>query len=196
VAILTLALVAAAGGGCGGGDSKDHKKVVSFSDALPGKVAQAEHAVKAEPNNPQLLKQLALLQVQYAYRIGNPQANTLGTAGVAALRKAAASWTQYLALKPKEPDTQLATIMARAYSQAGLNDPRGAIRAMEVAAANTKPPSGSVYAQLALLYFNARQFREGDLATARALKLTPASERQNLRRAIGQVRSQAKKQGR
>ncbi|MDX6688901.1 MAG: hypothetical protein QOG15_358 [Solirubrobacteraceae bacterium] len=195
VTILVLALVAAAGAGCGGDGAKKDATTSKSERLLLAKIAATERAVKAKPNDPQALVDLTERYAQYAYQVGNPTGASLGPQGLAQLRKAAATWERYLALKPEHPDVQLATVMTRAYGQAGLNDPRKAIRAMEVAAANRKPPSGPIYAQLALLYYQQHDYREGDLAADRAVQLTDPAGRRVLRRQLRQLRSQAKKLG-
>ncbi|MGH2919390.1 MAG: hypothetical protein ACRDLS_12455 [Solirubrobacteraceae bacterium] len=199
VAALALAVGAPAGAGCG--DSRDDKPAgttLTTSTADRGsaqRVAAAQRAAQAAPNDPDALAALARGYVAHAYVVGNVTGNTLGPAGEAQLRKAEAAWDRYLALDPRKPDVQLATQMARAFSQVGLDEPPKAVRALEIAAQNSAPPNGSLYAQIAVLRYNQDQFRPGDVAARRALELAPRDQRTNLRRALRQIRLRAKTQG-
>jgi hypothetical protein len=198
--IVALALVAATGAGCGGSDDRPDRRAAQgppgtlLRKQLPGRITKAEGAAKAAPTNPKVLRDLTRLYIQYAYQVGNPQANTLGPEGIAQLRKASATWERYLALKPNPPSVQLATSMARNYGQSGLDEPLKAIRAMKIAADYQDPPLGPVYAQLALLYYAQHDYRPGDRASRRAVELTPLPQRADLRRQLREIRSQAKTQ--
>lgn len=198
--LVALVLVAATGAGCGGSDDHADRRASQgppgtlFRKQLPGRVAKAERAAKAAPTSPKVLGDLTRLYVQYAYQVGNPQANTLGPEGLAQLRKASATWERYLALKPNPPSVQLATVMARNYGQSGLDEPLKAIRAMKIAADYQDPPLGPVYAQLALLYYAQHDYSQGDGASRRAVALTPLPQRADMRHQLREIRSQAKTQ--
>lgn len=198
VAATTLAFAAPVAAGCG--DTKDDKpaatRTTSAAETSAADAATvAQRAVEASPNDLDALNALIGAHVRLAYLRGNVTANTIGPAGEAELRKAADAWDRYLALHPRRPDVQTATLMARAFGQAGLNDPRAAIRASRLAAEHTRPPSATLYSQLAVAYYGEKLYREGDRAAARAIVLTALGGRQNLRRTLRQIRSQAKTQG-
>lgn len=201
---IALAVMACASVACG--DSKADKpagtvtrtgsEAATANEALiAGQVAEAQRAVRAAPKDPDALENLVRQHVRLAFVRGNVTGDTIGPAGEAELRKAAVVWERYLALGPRRPDAQLATLMTRAFGASGLDEPRKAIRAMRIAAEQTKPPDASVYAQLAVLYYGQQQLRQGDLAARRAAQLTPLNQRSNLRRSLRQIRSQAKTPG-
>lgn len=195
-ALAALALAPAAGAGAGCGDSKGAAVTPRTSDEeqlVAGQIDQAQHAVQAAPKDPAALKSLALLHVRLAFLRGNgATGDTTGPRAKAQLSRAAALWERYLALRPRRPDAQLANVMARAFGTTGLDEPRRAIRALEIAAASVRPPSSGAYAQLALAYYGEKQLREGDLAANRAVALAPPDQRTNLRRQLRQLRSQAR----
>lgn len=198
VTALALTLAAPVAAGCGGSDDDDAPPVPRTSPAERSAVtslAGAQRAADAAPRDPTALAELIRAHVRLAFARGNVTGNTIGAAGEAELRKAAEVWSRYLALDPSPPDVQVATLMARAFDQSGLNDARGEIRALKIAAEHTKPASASRYGQLALAYYGERRYREGDLATRRALELSPPNQRGDLRRTLRQIRSRAKTQG-
>ncbi|MDQ3675817.1 MAG: hypothetical protein M3401_03285 [Actinomycetota bacterium] len=201
-ALAVMALVLAAPVGVGCGDSDEDKsagtatRTTSAAEtAIAGRLAAAQDAARAAPNDPDALKNLARAHVELAYARGNVTGNTIGVEGEAQLREAAAAWERYLARDPGKPDVLLATVMARAFAKTGLDEPRKAIRALRIAAEHRTPPNGNLYAQLAVAYYGERRFREGDLAASRAAKLAPPNERSNLRRSLRQIRSHVKAQG-
>lgn len=198
VAATALAFGAPVVAGCG--DSKDDKPAATRTtsaaeNAAADAVSAAKRVVQAAPSDPAGLERLIDAHVQLAYLRGNVSANTIGPAANAELRRAAAVWDRYLALHPRPPDVQTATLMARAFGQSALNDPRAAIRASRVAAENTRPPNATLYSQLAVAYYGEKLYRQGDRAAARAIALTGLQQRANLRRTLRQIRSQEKTQG-
>jgi hypothetical protein len=196
IAAMTLVLAGPVVAGCG--DSKTDKPTRTISKAeaaSAARVASAERAAQAAPRDPDVLASLALAHVGLAYARGNVRGNTIGPAGEAELRKASDAWERYLALHPPRPNVQVATLMARAYGPIGLAERPKVIQALEIAAQNTKPRSGNLYAQLAIQYYGEKRFREGDRAMRRASALTLPNQRANLRATLRQIRLQAKTQG-
>lgn len=198
VVATVLALAAPLAAGCG--DAKDDtptatRAVSSAENVAARGVATAQRALEDAPNDPDVLANLVRAHVRLAYVRGNVTANTIGPEGEAELRKAADVWERYLALRPRAPDVQTATLMARAFGQSALNEPREAIRASQIAAESTKPANATLYSQLAVAYYGEKLYREGDRAAARAISLTPLGERGNVRRTLRQIRSQEKTQG-
>ena len=67
--------------------------------------------------------------------------------------------------------------------------PRRAVRAQEIILAQGQRPEASLYGQLALLHYRAKQTAAGDRAAARAVALSPPGQRTPLRRQLRQLRS-------
>ena len=82
--------------------------------------------------------------------------------------------------------------MVQAY--VALNDLAKAVAAQEIVAEDRKPPGQ--YSQLALLAYQAGQTRKGDLATDKAIELTPKDQRETVKAQLEQAKQQALEQQR
>lgn len=154
---------------------------------LDRKVADAEAAVKAHPRSAQALADLAEAHYLAASADTDPVDNSYGPAGLAHLKAAAQAWERLLALNPKQPDVAVASMMSLAYGKTGLDEPRKAIAAQLVVTERRKDASS--YLQLARMAYDAGDKRTGDLAAERAVKLTPASDRQRIRDGLRDLRA-------
>lgn len=194
VAAAVLALT-----GCGDSSSGEGKAEGAATNATGGDLVrdlrQAELAARATPNDADALARLILLRFQAATAAGNRTAGSFSAAGKEQLRRAAADWTRYLALDPRAPDVQLASLMVQAFGANALNDPRRAVGAQQIVVARSRPPQASPYAQLALLHYRAKQPAAGDRAAARAVRLSPLSQRGPLRQQLRELRSPPASQG-
>jgi hypothetical protein len=85
----------------------------------------------------------------------------------------ARSWEHYLGLNPPKPSLPLAKEMLRVYGEEGLNQPTGAVQALQIIVA-AEPSSAHWNAFLALYAYKAKNTRVGDLASTRAVALIPA----------------------
>ena len=111
------------------------------------------------------------------------------TAGKRKLGQAAQAWKRYLALKPKKPDANVASLMIQAFGPLGLNRAKDGVVAAEIVA--EARPSAQTFYQLALFAYEAGQTRKGDLAGKRAIELAPKDQRAAVKAQI----DAAKKQG-
>ncbi len=136
-----------------------------------GAASQAETAalkqVKQNPNDAQAWGNL--LQARWGAAINDVGPSGFTTAGKTELGRAIQAWDRYVQLSPT-PDPTLATLAARAY--ASLGNYAGAATAWELEAASS-PTQPKGYECLAVNAYAAGETRKGDLATAKALKLTP-----------------------
>ena len=153
------------------------------------RVAEAERTAKANPQDAAAWAEVVRARYQLARAGDNVDPNTgqFTAAGVAQLKLADAAWQKHLALKPKEPDDSVATIMVRAYT-IGLNDPVKAVAAQEIVA-EARPKSGT-YADLASLAYAAGQIGKGDLATNKALELSDPEDRETLKAELKEAKQQ------
>jgi hypothetical protein len=104
------------------------------------------------------------------------------------LAQAAQSWSSYLALEPKKPDPNVATLMVQAFSPVGLNRPKDGVTAAEFVA--DARPSAQTYYQLAVFAYAAKQTRKGDLAGEKAVELAPAAQRAAVKSQVDSAKSQ------
>ena len=109
--------------------------------------------------------------------------------GLAQLSLASAAWQRYLATDPKKPDPSTANLMVQAYGPAGLKQYDKAVTAME-AVIDSRKETANLYAQLAILAAAAKQDRKATLAEEKALALTPAKDRKQLKSEIDLQKSQ------
>jgi hypothetical protein len=101
--------------------------------------------------------------------------------------QAARSWSSYLALNPPKPNPELAQLMLRVFGEEGLNRPSEEVQVLQVVVA-AKPTNAAYYAQLARYAFLAHNTRVGDLASAKAVSLAPAAQRQRLTAELASLR--------
>jgi hypothetical protein len=92
------------------------------------------------------------------------------------LSKIAADWERYVALKPSSPPLTVTYDMIRAYGEEGLNQP-AQLEAVLQLVIPTKPPSAALYSYLAKAAYQAKDVSTGDLASQKAVALSPAKER-------------------
>ena len=172
------------GAGTGGGGLLDAFKSNSgsanVSDVFQKRIDAAEAGVKAHPQNPRAWAELTRVRYQQAGTgDGFDATNGVFTdKGKNELRQTEAAWDRYLTLTQK-PDDTVASLMVQAFSEAGLNEPDKAVAAMEVIVDN-RQATGPLYVQLAALAYQAGQTRKAELASQKALQLTPKDDREQV----------------
>lgn len=148
------------------------------------RVTNAEKATTLQPTSVVAWRDLARAEYQLA-GVGDNFDTTnsvFTTKGKVQLRKADAAWQRYLKLLGEngKVDSTLANQMVQAYSTAGLSQPANAVTAIEYAI-DSQPSSAGLYAQLAIYAWTAGQDRKGDLASSKAVALTPKDQRATLK---------------
>jgi tetratricopeptide (TPR) repeat protein len=175
--------------GIGGGSAN------STTSGFDDRATTLEHQLRRNPQNQQLLLQLARLR----FLAGNTevQAHTDPTTGQQTITdtainefdKSASAWERYLKTKPKQPDVNVAAVVVQAYQ--ALNDAHGAATTEKLVVA--KHPSTGGYANLALFLYADGNFAEGDAAASKAESLAPKSKRPLVRQQLAQLKIRAKK---
>jgi hypothetical protein len=185
---LALAAAVAIGlAGCGSSDDDSDGK--GAAAGLERKIEAAQTKAKAAPTNPAPLAELAKLHFQAAtLKVGSDDG--YGDDGKQQLRQATRAWERYLALDPQPVDTSVAQLMSAAYAPGSLDEPKKAVAAQRILASNTRPPDAAQFAQLAQKAYYAGETRTGDAAAARAIKLTPRSQRADMRETMKTAKSQ------
>jgi hypothetical protein len=163
----------------------------SVSDVFQKRVDRAEAAVKARPADPRAWAELTRVRYQQAGTgDGFDQNNGVFTdKGKDDLRQTSAAWDKYVSLTDK-PDDTIASLMVQAYGQAGLNEPDKAVSAMEIVL-DRRQASGPLYVQLAALAYEAGQTRKAELASKKALQLTPKDDREQIKAQLDAARTAA-----
>jgi hypothetical protein len=88
------------------------------------------------------------------------------------------AWQHYLKLEPHHPSSEVASEVMRIYDPAtgGISDPAAGAHALKIEIAG-RAPSATLYYELAVLSYQAKNQREGDRASAKAIALAPSSEK-------------------
>ncbi|WCB97055.1 hypothetical protein DSM104299_05827 [Baekduia alba] len=161
------------------------------SDVFKKRVETAEKAVQVRPTDPRAWAELTRVRFQQAGS-GNgfdQNAGAFTDQGKDGLRQTEAAWNKYLTLT-KKPDPNVASLMIQAFSQTGLNEPDKAVSAMEVYLSG-REPTGPLYAQYAALAYQAGQTRKAELASKKALALTPKDDREQVKAQLDAARQAA-----
>ena len=206
VQVIYLSLALLMGGGLvlfGIGSSQSGGLFDAFSDnqgstdatkSVDTRIKAQLAKTRANPKDANAFAQLAVLRFQRAGIDGIAQDGTYTDDGKRRLALAADAWEGHLALDPKRPNVRAANLMTQAYGEQGLNQLHKAVRAKQIVTAAEDPPSSNLYQQLAVLAYQARDNRIGDLAATRAIDLAPASDRKALRTALDAFKKQVASQ--
>jgi hypothetical protein len=163
----------------------------SVDKVFQQRVTSAEKGVRVRPKDPKAWAELTRVRFQQAGSgDGFDQNQSVFTdKGKAELQGASTAWDKYLTLTEK-PDDTVAALMVQAYSSSGLNQPDQAVAAMEVIL-DRRPATGPLYVQLASLAYQAGQTRKAELASKKALSLTPADSREQIKAELDSARQAA-----
>lgn len=189
-ACATVVAIAVLLAGCGdSSDSASPPAANSAQAAVEKKIASAQADANAAPTTPEPLAELAKAHFQAANLQSIPTGGYKDE-GRKQLRLAALAWERYLALDPEPPDTGVAQLMAATYGPGGLDEPAKALRAQQILAENSEPPTAATYAQLARAAYRAGDDATGDDAAQRAVELAPKRDRARLRAEMRDLRAQ------
>jgi tetratricopeptide (TPR) repeat protein len=153
----------------------------SVDKVFQKRVDKAEAGIRARPSDPKAWAELTRVRFQQAGS-GNgfdPNQGAFTDKGKQELQGAASAWNKYLTLTDK-PDDTVAVLMVQAFSASGLNQPGEAVSAMEIVI-DRRPATGPLYVQLASLAYQAGQTRKAELASKKALALTPKDDREQIK---------------
>jgi hypothetical protein len=182
------------GGGSGGGllNAVGQNGGGGGSNSFQATVTAAEKQVKLRPKDPAAWA--ALTQARYEVAASgdgfNSTTDTFTAKGKSQLAAARTAWNQYLALKPKAANADVANEMVRAFEPAGLNLPSEAVSTQEIVVGQN-PASPNAYTTLAVLSYLASQTRKGDLAAAKAVSLEPKAQQATLKSQLATAKIQA-----
>lgn len=163
----------------------------SVSETFQKRIDKAESGVRVRPADPKAWAELTRVRFQQAStNDGFDQANGVFTdKGREYLRQSQTAWNKYLSLTEK-PDDTVAALMVQAFGQYGLNEPDKAVGAMEILI-DRREPTGPLYVQLAALAYQAGQTRKAQLASKKALELTPKDDQEQIKAQLESARQAA-----
>jgi hypothetical protein len=179
------------GGGLGGGGllSAASENEGGGSASFSNQIKKYEKTVRKQPSNVAAWQKLTAAELHEAGGEAYVNATTgAPTAkGKELFSKASRSWESYLALNPPKPNIELAKLMLRVYGAEGLNQPSSAVQVLQLVVA-AEPKNASYYAALAEYAYKAKNARVGDLASAKAVSLAPASDRARVKTELETVK--------
>jgi hypothetical protein len=168
----------------GGGSS-------SATDSLDKQIDAQLAKTRANPRDAGAWAQLASVRFRRAGVDGLRSDGTYTDEGKRRLGLATTAWERHLALNPKRPNVAAANLMVQAYGQNALNELPKAVQAKQIVTEAERPPNSNLYAQLAVLAYQANDNRTGDLAGNRAVDLAPKADREQLRTTLDALKKQA-----
>ena len=163
----------------------------SVDKVFQQRVDSAEKGVKVRPADPAAWAALTRVRFQQAGSGDGFDQNqgVFTDKGKEQLEGASTAWDKYLTLT-KRPDDTVASLMVQAYSQSGLNEPDKAVSAMEIIL-DRREATGPLYVQLAALAYQAGQTRKAELASKKALQLTPKDDQEQIKAQLQSARTAA-----
>jgi hypothetical protein len=103
-------------------------------------------------------------------------------------RQASQAWASYLALNPAKPNGELSQLMETVYGETGLDEPAKEVEVLQIAVV-AKPTDAALYAALAEYAYKAKNTRVGDLASEKAVALSPAADRKRVQEELAEVKA-------
>jgi hypothetical protein len=175
------------GGGFGGGGilSAANENEGGTSASFANQIKKYRKLTQQQPTNAAAWEGLTKALLHEA---GGASQNGLTPRGKELYEQAAQSWTSYIALNPRKPNSELAQLMLPVYSEEGLNRPADAVAVLQLVVA-ARPTSAALWAQLAEFAYRAHNTRVGDLASAKAVALAPATERKRVKNELAEVKA-------
>jgi hypothetical protein len=172
---ILSALTKEEGGGGGGGYSSQISKYRKLTQKQPENVSAWENLAK------NLVHEAGQEKFQTSAGTPTSQGKTL-------FREAAQAWSSYVALNPPKPNPELAQLMESVYGETGLNEPAKEVEILQIAVA-ARPTDAALYATLAEYAYKAHNVRVGDLASEKAVELSPAADRARVKGELAEVKA-------
>jgi hypothetical protein len=169
------ALTKEEGGGGGGGYSSQISKYRKLAQKQPSNVSAWENLAK------NLVHEAG--QEKFQTTTGTPTSQ-----GKTLFREAAQAWSSYIALNPPKPNAELAQLMESVYGETGLNEPAKEVEILQIAVA-ARPTDAALFATLAEYAYKAHNVGVGDLASEKAVALSPATDRVRVKNELAEVKA-------
>jgi hypothetical protein len=165
----------------------------SGSASFAAQIDKYRKLAQKQPNSVYAWEQLTLAQLHEAGGEAYFANQRLTAKGRELFGQTARSWNSYIALKPPKPNAQLALQMERVFGEEGLNEPAEAVKVLQIViptkSESTPQYQASLYAALAEYAYKANNTRIGDLASAKAVALSPAAQRKQLKTQLAAIKA-------
>jgi hypothetical protein len=180
------------GGGFGSGGilSSLTKEGGGGSTSFSSKIKKYQKLTKERPSDASAWEGLTknLLHEVASSETYETSSGAVTSKGKELFHQASAAWASYLALNPAKPNSELAELMLSVYSEAGLNEPSKAVEVLQIVVA-ARPTVASFYAQLADYAYKAKNTRVGDLASEKAVALSPTVDRKRVKEELAEIKA-------
>jgi hypothetical protein len=153
-------------------------------------VAKYRKLTKQDPSDPSAWEGLTknLLHEVASSETYELSSGAITSKGKELLSQASQAWDSYIALNPPKTNTELAQLMETVYGETGLNEPAKEVEVLQIAVA-AKPTDAALYASLAEYAYKAKNTRVGDLASEKAVALSPAVDRKSVKDELAEVKA-------
>jgi hypothetical protein len=171
------------GGGFGGGGlfTAGTENEGSNRASFQAEVKKYRKQTQLQPTNPEPWEKLTLALLRES---GGTEEVTAHTKEL--FNQASEAWERYLTLT-HSPSPSLAKNVFSIYAEPGLNRPDKAVQALQIIVA-AEPRSASFWGQLAIYAYKSKNVRQGDLAAAKAIALSPPAQRVATKERLAEVR--------
>jgi hypothetical protein len=180
------------GGGSGGSpiEAIFGSKEGSAASGYTKQVSEAEKRTHKHPSEAAAWAQLAEARFRQAggSEYYDEEKQQFTSKGKEKLAKVIDAWNQYVALKPSNPPLTITNDMVRVFGEEGLNEPAEAVTVLQLVIP-TRPASAALYGDLAKYAYQAKNVSVGDLASQKAISLTPASKRKEVEADLAELKA-------
>lgn len=165
----------------------------SNSASFAAQIDKYRKLTEKQPSSVYAWEQLTLNQLHEAGGEAYFVNRRLTARGRELFAQTARSWNHYIALKPSAPNAQLALQMERVFGEEGLNQPAEAVKVLQIViptkSESTPQYQASLYAALAEYAYKANNTRIGDLASTKAVALSPSAQRAQLKKQLAEIKA-------
>jgi hypothetical protein len=165
----------------------------SGSASFSSQIKKYKKLIEKQPSDTYAWEQLTLAQLHEAGNETYVTRTGLTSKGKELFTQTAQSWNSYLALNPPKPNVEIAQEMERVFGEEGLNEPAEAVKVLQIVipakTESTPQYQASLYTALAEYAYKANNTRIGDLASEKAIALTPPAKRKQLKTSLAEIKA-------
>jgi hypothetical protein len=161
----------------------------NVNEQLENRIENQEKRLARSPNNEAILAELVRLNYSAASATVPSGGGAVPEEGRDELRKAATYWDRYVDATGNQPDPDLARIALFLFDTTGLDQPRKAMEAARVIAADANTTQS--YLLVVQYAAAAKDTRTAQLAAEKAVDLAPEGQRKQVERLVKQLQQPA-----
>ena len=160
------------------------------SASFSAQIKKYQKLTKKEPNNASAWENLTknLLHESGGSETYVTSTGVVTSKGKELFKQASAAWERYVALSQGKPSAELAQLMDAVYGEGGLDEPAKQVEVLQIAIA-ARPTDAALFAGLAEAAYKAHNAGVGDLASTKAVELSPAADRARVKAELAEVKA-------